>query len=130
MPQLIIAALLMAFLLWGYNTLNKTFVLPNAVDTNSTPKTNIFAVKRLVMIVVLFLGCYAFIGFTAREAKNDIVDEIRQDNAIASGENDIMPNYEQSRSYTSNDKNKAIRVISPNEITTKFKDVAGLHEAK
>jgi cell division protease FtsH len=130
MPQLIIAALLMAFLLWGYNTLNKTFVLPNPVDTNSPPKANIFAVKRLVMIVVLFLGCYAFIGFTAREAKNDIVDEIRQDNAIASGENDIMPNYEQSRSYTSNEKNKAIRVISPNEITTKFKDVAGLHEAK
>jgi len=130
MPQIIIAALLMAFLLWGYNTLNKTFMATNAVDTNSAPKTNIFAVKRLVMIVVLFLGCYAFIGFTAREAKNEIVDEIRQESSLAPSENEIISNYEQSRAYPSNDKSKAIRVIPPNEITTKFKDVAGLQEAK
>ncbi len=130
MPQLIIAALLMAFLLWGYNTLNKTFTTTAPVNTNSAPKTNIFAIKRLIMVVVLFLGCYAFIGFTARHAKNEIVDEIRQDNAIVTGENDLMTNYEQSRSYTSNDKSKAIRIISPSEITTKFKDVAGLNEAK
>ncbi len=82
------------------------------------------------MTVILFLGCYAFISFTAREAKNEIVDEIRQESAIAINENESTASYEQSRAYANNDKVKAIRVIPPNEITTKFKDVAGLHEAK
>lgn len=123
MPQIIIATLLMAFLLWGYNTLNKTFMASKAVNNASNS-------KLLIMIVVLFLGCYAFIGFTVREAKNEIVDEIRQDNAVASNENELITNYEKPQAYATNDKSKAIRVIPPNEITTRFKDVAGLNEAK
>lgn len=132
MPQIIIAALLMAFLLWGYNTLNKTFMVTNtATIDNTNSKTNILSIKRLVTTVILFLCCYAFIGFTAHDAKNEIINEIRQESALnIASDNDTSSNYEQSRSLPNGDKNKTIRVIPPKEITTQFKDVAGLIEAK
>lgn len=136
MPQLIIAILLMSFLLWSYNLLNKSFLSRNIKEAEITNKNSTVSIKLLAIIILLFLGCYAFITLSTYNTKNTIADEIRQDRNAANSypiskfdENEIINNYEQSR-IANPDKSKAIKVLAANEISTKFKDVAGLNEAK
>lgn len=135
MQQLIIATLLMSFLLWSYNLLGKNFLSHKSVDITSKAKNSTISIKLLSIIISLFLGCYAFITLTAYNSKNTVLDEIRQDNSANPyqnsrlDENELINNYEQSK-ITNSDKSKAIRVLAANEISTKFKDVAGLNEAK
>lgn len=129
MIELILSIILMGFLLWSYNVLNRNF-LGNQVNQASTDSTSSF--KRLLVIVALFMGCYSFISFVALNTKNEIVDEIRQEQILQTANNNddqAAAAFEQTR-FQLPDRNKEVRVIPPEQITTKFADVAGLSEAK
>lgn len=79
------------------------------------------------------MGCFCFISYAIQEGKNEMVDEMRQEQTIEANqqidEQEIAQIYEQSKTQAQ-DKTKEIRVINPDEIKTKFGDVAGVSEAK
>lgn len=136
MPQVFLAALLMTFLLWSYKVLNKNF-MPQSTDPIekiSKAKASLQVLKRLALTLLLFIGCYLFIGYAAQDAKYEVVEELRQEqtqmqNQGKIDEHEIIQNYEQNKSQHM-ERNRQFRIITPNEIDTKFKDVAGLTEAK
>lgn len=127
----------MSFILWAYRLANRNF-LPKTSVAASMPepvKNNDISFKLLTKILVLFLSCYIFITF-ATYSDSEQVNLDRQNYNDADpftntrvDENEYIANYEQSK-IASTDKSKAIRVFAPHEINTKFKDVAGLNEAK
>lgn len=140
MFHVVVAAFLMSFIIWSYNVLSRNFIATHNATTAPTPttnaKTSLFSLKRLFLIILLFIGCYMFISFAAQDARNEVVDEIRQEQIMqAAGSNsrvdeqEIVQIFEQSKNSLPN-RDKEIRVISPSEINTKFSDVAGLIEAK
>jgi cell division protease FtsH len=133
MAQIVLTALLMSFLLWSYKVLNKNF-MPTAapVAPATTSKYNIAFIKRLLLPILLFVGCYFFIGYALQEGRHEMIEEIRQDNFAQTSkidEQEFINSFEQSKTQ-GQEKTKPIQVIQPNEIQTKFKDVAGLTEAK
>ncbi len=131
MIDLILAVLLMGFLLWSYNLLSRNF-LGNQINQATTDSISSF--KRLAIIIMLFIGCYSFISFVALNTKSEFVDQIRQEQLLQTNNYNVEQNasaIEQARyQYQLSDRNKEIRVISPDQISTKFSDVAGLAEAK
>ena len=133
MVHVIVAACLMSFLIWSYNILNKNFIAANNVEATTPAKANLFSFKRLLIIIMLFIGCFCFISYAIQEGKNEMVDEMRQEQTIQANqqidEQEIAQIYEQSKTQAQ-DKTKEIRVINPDEIKTKFADVAGVSEAK
>lgn len=136
MPSIIIAGLLMAFLLWGYKSLNKNFALhqgstaPSAEILTNKP-SEWLDIKRLLIVAFLFLGCYAFISFAMRVAQNDLAAELRQENFIRSAYAQAKRSDSDSNIDTSGKSDKKpIRVLQADEITTRFADVAGLNEPK
>ncbi|HSX19996.1 MAG TPA: AAA family ATPase [Gammaproteobacteria bacterium] len=133
MVQVFIAIILMSFLLWSYNVLNRNFIAANQAELVKSPKANLFSLKRLFIIIILFLGCYTFISYAAEQAREEVIEEVRQDQMMQANnqinEQELIAMFEQSKNR-GQERNKEIRVISPDEITTKFADVAGLAEAK
>ncbi len=98
----------------------------------TTSKYNIAFIKRLLLPILLFVGCYFFIGYALQEGRHEMIEEIRQDNFAQTSkidEQEFINSFEQSKTQ-GQEKTKPIQVIQPNEIQTKFKDVAGLTEAK
>ncbi len=129
MPQILIATLLMAFLFWSFNVLSKHFATAQTVSGIS--------IKRMLLTVLLFIGCYGFITFTANGTRNEVLAEIRQEfaqqqeNFRTNGkeENEVINGMDPAKARA-NDKTKEIRLIPAKEISTKFTDVGGLREAK
>lgn len=135
MMQVLIAILLMSFLMWSYNLLSKNFIANNSVDTTSPAKANLFSFKRFMVVILIFIGCFTFISYTANEAKEEMVDEFRQEQMAQASqraeEQEIVQIFEQARNNQAAQKpEKEVRVLAPDEIKTKFADVAGLTEAK
>lgn len=133
--QVLIAILLMSFLMWSYNLLSKNFIANNSVDTTSPAKANLFSFKRFMVVILIFIGCFTFISYTANEAKEEMVDEFRQEQMAQASqraeEQEIVQIFEQARNNQAAQKpEKEVRVLAPDEIKTKFADVAGLTEAK
>lgn len=132
MVQVILSMLLMTFLLWSYKVLNKNFApIETPAITTKSPATPI---KRILLPIVLFISCYVFVGYVAREAQNDMIHELRQETIVQQeipkiDEQEIVSSYE-NKQPQQNERSKQFRVINPDEINTKFKDIAGLTEAK
>lgn len=121
--------------MWSYNLLSRHFIANNSVDTATSAKANLFSFKRFMIVILLFIGCFTFISYTANDAKEEMVDEFRQEqmaqNSQRIEEQEIVQIYEQARNNQATQKpEKEIRVLAPEEIKTKFSDVAGLTEAK
>lgn len=132
MLEIIVAIMLMSFIVWSYNILNKNFIV--AAKDASSQDSGLFSIKRLMLIVLLFIGCYCFIAVTTQQAKNDVVDEINQDQLMQAqsggpASSDLASMLEQPR-FQMPEKSKEFRVIPPDQIPTKFKDLAGMAEAK
>jgi len=124
MLTIITAIILMAFLLWSYSLLAKHF------SSNITTSEN----KRIIMLIALFLGCYAFIALTVDSTKEILEakyssQDMQQQPTNKADVSEMMSNIEQQKALM-NEKNKPIRVISAKDLATRFTDVAGLHEAK
>ncbi len=141
MPNLIIAGLLMVFLLWAYKSLNKNFSLYSAAIAPAQPQTisekvsEWLAIKRLFIIVFLFIGCYAFINFAGRIAATDVAAEMQRENFIRQAQAkrvfaESNPEMDPSKVNPNDKASKGIRVIPADEINTRFTDVAGLSEPK
>jgi ATP-dependent metalloprotease FtsH len=132
MPQLILSILLMSFLLWGYKVLNKNFS-PN-IAVPQTPAQTVsmlerFSIKRLCLVIILFLGCYGFIAFAVRNQAN-IDAKAHQEEAFERARNEKNNGDEVEFKPMATDKHKNPKYIPLVKINTKFKDVAGLNEAK
>lgn len=135
MMQVLITIFLMSFLMWSYNLLSKNFIANNSVDTANPAKATLFSFKRFMVVILIFIGCFTFISYTANEAKEEMVDEFRQEQMSQASqraeEQEIVQIFEQARNNQAAQKpEKEIRVLAPDEIKTKFTDVAGLTEAK
>lgn len=132
MAHIIIATLLMSFLLWSYNLLNKNFthVEKNVPNTNAGYNyKELFSTKRLFATILLFLGCYTFIAYSMNEGKTEIIEEARHE-VLQQQTKDAELESSEANKTNHNEQNKAIKILKPNQINTKFSDVAGLHEAK
>lgn len=122
--------------MWSYNLLSRHFIANNSLDTATSAKANLFSFKRLMVVILLFIGCFTFISYTANEAKEEMVDEFRQEQMAQANqridEQEIVQIYEQARNnqQAAQKPEKEIRVLAADEIKTKFSDVAGLTEAK
>lgn len=122
--------------MWSYNLLSRHFIANNSIDTATSAKANLFSFKRLMVVILLFIGCFTFISYTANEAKEEMVDEFRQEQMAQANqridEQEIVQIYEQARNnqQAAQKPEKEIRVLAADEIKTKFSDVAGLTEAK
>jgi ATP-dependent metalloprotease FtsH len=106
----------MALLLWGYNSVIKSFKLDQK-DTSH--------MKPIMITILLFVACYTLISVQTMHHEN-IATNLEPLNKL--DEHEIANNYEQYKIST--EQAKTIRVIAANEITTKFADVAGLTEPK
>ena len=125
----------MSFLLWSYHLINRNFAKP-AVNNPAEPINEKFSAKRLMLVILLYLGCYAFIlvSISLAEVHQQVyhvnnAQHNEQNDSNRLELNDTLSNMEPQKSPT-NDKNKVIKVIAAKDITTKFSDVAGLKEAK
>lgn len=120
----------MTFLLWSYNIFNKSFTAANPGEKTSIDNPGMFANKRLINIVLLFIGCYFFIGYTTQATKNKLIDEIRQEQTqqMASNHYNEASQFEQNKNQPID--TNGIKLIQADAINTKFNDVAGLKEAK
>lgn len=127
---------LILFLLIAFNILSKT-VHVNTADTTS--KKFIFhaknlmlsASKQILLAIISFFFCYGFVMFYENSIYNN------RSNQVTTTNNNSSSNIERNKSDESESKPMAtdkninnIRVIPAEQITTKFADVAGLHEAK
>jgi len=132
MAVIIISIILMSFLIWSYNLLNKNFNSNNNTAEPAATSSDLYSLKRIFMVVLLFVGCYAFISITADFSKERVEQKYNNRSSAADNKteiNDVLNSIEQQKSML-NEKGKAIRVIPAKDITTKFTDVAGLLEAK
>lgn len=128
MLEVFIAIILMSFLIWSYNVLSRNFIAANTVELTTT-KANLLSIKRLFIIILLFLGCYAFISYTAQSAKEEMLEEIRQEQLMQTPPTETVTVFEQPKFKLPN-KGKEFNVIPPDQIQTKFSDIAGLIEPK
>lgn len=118
--------------MWAYRLTNKSLLAKNSPAADNVVKNDI-SVKIMSKILFLFLSCYVFILF-ATHSSSEFNQEVHVNHSNSHTtnryeENEFITQYEQSK-LANAEKSKTIRVLAPHEINTKFKDVAGLNEAK
>lgn len=133
MPAILLAVLLMSFLLWSYKSLNKTFSSSPESTTMGEKITALrenFSLKQLLIITLLFLGCYFFVNAAIKYAENSRpYPEQREPVRFTQADIERMQN-EQEQKKAESDKDSGIKLLKPDQVKTKFTDIAGLHEAK
>lgn len=131
MTTLFTSVLLMIFLLWSYSVINRNFLRITEPGKSTITSRGWLGFKLLFTAVLLFIGCYVFVSCAIPNNKNTTfayTNDSRRYNG-SDFQEVKEPSTDQQLSYAA-DKGKEIRVIQPQQIKTRFTDIAGLIEPK
>jgi ATP-dependent metalloprotease FtsH len=112
-------------IVWSYKSIHKNF---NPTNVFSPEEGQPSTFSQIMTLVILFLGCFLFVSLANRKGMEEAssalsVEERRKIN-------DLIENVDKQKVSQSSKSNSQIEIIQPNQVKTKFTDVAGLLEAK
>lgn len=127
MSNLLLTTFLMFAIIWSYKTLHKNFNATEESPTEEITKNTTFS--KILTLLMLFFGCFLFVSLAT---KKDTSNEARYGFTAAEQKKiyELIDSMEQQKQNQLSKTTNQIEIIPPNQVKTKFSDVAGLLEAK
>jgi ATP-dependent metalloprotease FtsH len=132
MSTLLLTIFLMFTIVWSYKTLHKNFNNNSedntAIDPSADSKSTTFS--KILTLALLFLGCFLFVSIATKKAATESEPRYGLTAAEHRKIYELIETMEQQKQSQQSKANNPIEIILPNQVKTKFSDVAGLLEAK
>jgi len=97
---------------------------------NETLNIKLGFTKKLIVTVLLFIGCYYFVHLHAQMQMNLSSNTLHSQDRSANNPDGSGADNSYSKDSDNNQTNNFIDILPPNKIKTKFSDVAGMQEVK